>query len=207
MNYSYFRIVSMNMKQKAIFLDRDGTINDDSKPIFIKGIGNTSGYVHHIDQWVLLPEVTKALQQLSKTDYKLIIVTNQSSVARGICTEIQITKLHDQVRKDFKKNNIRIDGIYICPHLENGTVKQFAINCNCRKPKPGMLLQASADHNISLEESYMIGDKDSDILCGQAAGCKTILIQGFHKTKSSPSWKAENLLQASAIIMRKTKWH
>lgn len=138
---------------KAIFLDRDGTI--------IKNIP----YLNDYKKIEYLPHIFNALKSLKhEKGFKLVIVTNQSGIKRGLVNLIQLEEIHEQIRKDFKdKVDVEFDGVYFCPHLDDG--------CDCRKPEPGMLLKASKDLNINLSESVMIGDSMRDIEAGEKAGC------------------------------------
>ena len=150
---------------KAVFLDRDGTINEDV------------GYLHKIEDFRFIPNAIKALQKLSKTNYKIIIISNQPVIGIGITTENNYLKLQGGILEKFKKNNIRIDATYYCPHHPKRGVGKYLKDCEFRKPKPGMLLKAANDLEINLKESFMVGDKRSDIKAGSNAGCKTILVK------------------------------
>lgn len=162
---------------KAVFLDRDGTINI-----------NEPEYTHRIENFKFISGVIEALQKLSQTDYKIIIITNQSGIARGFYTEQDYQKLTDWILETLKSKDIRIDGVYHCPHY-------LAItgDCECRKPKPGMLLQAVKDFGVCLSKSWVVGDGDSDIMAGREVNAKTIKIRGEKMPK--------NLLEAVEIIL------
>ncbi|MGL4982640.1 MAG: D-glycero-alpha-D-manno-heptose-1,7-bisphosphate 7-phosphatase [Treponemataceae bacterium] len=139
------------MKHKAIFLDRDGTINVDT------------GYLYKWEDFHFIDGVIKTLKKLKEKGFLLIILTNQSGIARGFFTEQDVQVLHNKMNAFLQKNyNFQFDGIYYCPHHEQGTQKKYTIECNCRKPEKGMLLQALKDFDIDLSASIMIGDKDSD---------------------------------------------
>lgn len=139
------------MKKKAIFLDRDGTINIDK------------GYVYKINDFEFINKVPEALKKLKDKGYLLIVVTNQSGVARGYYKEVDIVNLHNFVNNIlWKRFCVKIDKFYYCPHHENGIVNEYRIKCKCRKPNPGMILKAVKDYNIDLSLSYMIGDRDTD---------------------------------------------
>ncbi|MEK7080237.1 MAG: D-glycero-beta-D-manno-heptose 1,7-bisphosphate 7-phosphatase [Patescibacteria group bacterium] len=170
---------------KAVFLDRDGTINI-----------NEPEYTHKKEDFKLFPETIPALKKLSKTDYKIIIITNQSGIARGYYTESQMKKLHKWMVQDFKKKGIRIDGIYYCPHGPDD-------NCFCKKPKPGMLLKAGEDFGLNLSKSWIIGDGSRDIIAGREVNVKTIKIGGKidKKHKIEPHYYAKNILEAVNIII------
>ena len=170
---------------KAVFLDRDGTINI-----------NKPEYTHKKEDFKLFPETVPALKKLSKTDYKIIIVTNQSGIARGYFKEVEVKKLHKWMASDFKKRGIRIDKVYYCPHGPDD-------NCFCRKPKPGMLLKANKDFGLNLSKSWFIGDGKVDVIAGREANVKTIKIG--EKTpkdlKLEPNYYAKNVLEAVNIII------
>lgn len=143
---------------KAVFLDRDGVINI-----------NEPEYVHRIEDFKFVPRIFPALKRLSQTDYKIIIATNQSGIGRGYYTEKDLNKLHQWMLNCFKKEKIRIDKIYYCPHHPKD-------NCFCRKPKTGMIEKAVKDFGINLSKSWIIGDDEKDIAMGKEVNLKTILI-------------------------------
>lgn len=174
-----------NPDVKAIFLDRDGTINI-----------NEPEYTHKKEDFKLFSETIPALKKLSKTDYKIIVVTNQSGIARGYFKEAEVKKLHKWMIADFKKKGIRIDAVYYCPHGPND-------NCSCRKPKPGMLLKAAKDFDLNLSKSWMVGDGSGDIIAGREVNLKTIKIgEKMPKDlKLEPNHYAKNLLEAVNIIL------
>ena len=161
------RVQSKNLsnKQKAIFLDRDGTIN------------KYVGFLRDMDQFELLPNVSKAIKKINDSGYLAIVVTNQPVIARGEVTFDELKNIHNKMETLLGNDGAYLDGIYYCPHHPHkgyeGEIPELKIDCDCRKPKPGMLFQASKDFNIDLEESWMIGDSDNDILAGENAGCKT----------------------------------
>lgn len=164
------RIEAKNLKnkQKAIFLDRDGTINQ-----YI-------GFLKDIQQFELLPDITKAIKKINASGYLAIVVTNQPVIARGEVTFDGLEQIHNKMETLLGKDGAYLDAIYYCPHHPHkgyeGEVAELKIECDCRKPKPGMLLQAAKDFNIDLESSWMIGDGENDILAGKNAGCHTALI-------------------------------
>ncbi len=162
---------------RAVFLDRDGTINI-----------NEPEYTHKIEDFKFIDGAIEALQKLSQTNYKIFVVTNQSGIARGYYTEKDYEILTNWFLDFCSKNNIRIDGVYHCPHYP-----EITGDCECRKPKPGMLIQAAKEHGVSLAKSWMIGDSDSDIMAGCEVNAKTIKIGGEKTPK--------NLLEAVEIIL------
>lgn len=159
---------NLSHKQKAIFLDRDGTIN------------KYVGFLRNIDQFELLDEVAEAIKKINASGYLAIVVTNQPVIARGEVTFEELNEIHNKMETLLGEQGAYLDGIYYCPHHPHrgydGEVKELKIECGCRKPKPGMLIQASKDFNIDLEQSWMIGDGENDILAGKNAGCNTALI-------------------------------
>lgn len=160
---------NLKNKQKAIFLDRDGTIN------------KYVGFLRKVEQFELLNGVSKAIREINQSEYLAVVVTNQPVIARGEVTYEGLQKIHNKMETLLGKEGAYLDRIYYCPHHPNsgfeGEIKELKVDCDCRKPKPGLLLQAERDLNIDLKQSWMIGDSDSDILAGEAAGCKTIKIK------------------------------
>ena len=155
-------------KQKAIFLDRDGTIN------------KYVGFLRKLEDFELLDGVSQAIKKINESGYLTIVVTNQPVIARGEVTVSELDVIHKKMETLLGQDGAYIDGLYICPHHPDrgfdGEIKELKIECECRKPKPGMLLKAAKDFNIDLQNSYMIGDSENDIKAGMAAGCKTRMI-------------------------------
>lgn len=156
---------NLSQKQRAIFLDRDGVIN------------KYVGFLRDIHQFELLPNVSKAIKKINNSGYLAIVVTNQPVIARGEVTREELNEIHNKMETFLGQEGAYLDGIYYCPHHPHkgyaGEIVELKIDCDCRKPKPGMLIQASKDFNINLNQSWMIGDSDNDILAGVNAGCKT----------------------------------
>lgn len=148
----------MTDKVPAIFLDRDGTMNVDH------------GYVHEIDNFQFIDGVIEAMQELKKMGYALVMVTNQSGIARGMFSEDTFMKLTEWMDWSLADRDIDLDGIYFCPHHPEAVVEEYRQQCDCRKPEPGMLLAAEKELNIDMAASYMVGDKIDDMLAGKAAG-------------------------------------
>ena len=142
----------------AIFLDRDGTINIDH------------GYVHEIDQFQFIDGVIDACIELKAMGFALVLVTNQSGIARGKFTEAQFTTLTEWMDWSLADRGVDLDGIYYCPHHPQGSVADFSQVCDCRKPKPGMFLSAKEDLHIDMAASYMVGDKLEDMQAAINAG-------------------------------------
>ena len=161
---------NLSIPQKAIFLDRDGTIN------------RYVGFLRDIDDFELLPSVTEAIKLINQSGHLAIIVTNQPVIARGEVSWESLQLIHNKMETLLGHAGAYIDDIYICPHHPDkgfeGEVRELKFDCDCRKTKPGLLIQAASDYNIDLENSYMIGDSWRDIAAGQAAGCHTVLLTG-----------------------------
>ena len=150
--------------RRAVFLDRDGTLNVEKD------------YLYKIEDFEFLPGVFQALKRLREAGFALVVVTNQSGVARGYYTLEQVDILHRHMYQVLSSEGIFLDGIYCCPHHPDVGRPPFDIDCNCRKGKPGMLLQAARDLNLDLGQSYMIGDKRVDLKAGERAGCRSLLV-------------------------------
>lgn len=176
---------NLSKKQKAIFLDRDGTIN-----IY-------KGFLTKEEDFELIPGVTEAIKLVNHSGYLAIVVSNQPVIARGDCTFEELQTIHEKMETLLGKEGAFVDAIYYCPHHPDkgfeGERPEYKFDCNCRKPKPGLLLQAAKDWNIDLSQSYMIGDTDRDIEAGDNAGCK----QSFLIQQNEP----DALLQALKQIL------
>ena len=166
------RIKAKNLrnKQRAIFLDRDGTIN-----IY-------KGFLRNINDFELIQGIGDAIQRINEQGYLAIVVTNQPVIARGELSKEELEEIHNRMETELGREGAYLDGIYVCPHHPDkgyeGEVVGLKIDCACRKPKPGMLLCAEKDFNINLEDSWMVGDRESDIKAVRAAGCRTALVGG-----------------------------
>ena len=164
------RVAAKNLKnkQRAIFLDRDGTIN------------RYVGFLRNIDEFELLDGVADAVRALNEAGYLVIVATNQPVIARGEVSIEELQQIHNKMETLFGEKGAYVDKIYYCPHHPDkgfeGERSEYKIVCNCRKPKPGMLFQAAKEFNIDLAQSWMVGDQKSDIQTGKAAGCHTALI-------------------------------
>ena len=188
-----------NKMKKAIFLDRDGTLIEDR------------GYICKFSQVGFFPGAAAAVQAMNDAGYLVIVVSNQSAVARGICSKKEIELLHRELQGHFSKAGAVITAFYFCPYLADGTVAAYRRQSPQRKPEPGMLLQAARDFKLDLASSFMIGDKTDDILAGQRAGCKTMLVrtgQGrdselrFQRMEPRPDHIVDDIRAASALIAR-----
>lgn len=173
---------NLKNKQKAIFLDRDGTIN------------KYVGFLRKPEEFELIDGVAEAVKKINQSGYLAIVVTNQPVIARGEVTFEGLETIHNKMETLLGKEGAYLDGIYFCPHHPHkgyeGEVKELKIECDCRKPKPGMLLKAAEDFNIDLSESYMVGDGENDIRAGKSSGCKTVLVIG-----EGTDYKEESLNQ------------
>ena len=186
------RIKAKNLqhKQKAVFLDRDGTIN------------KYVGFLRNIDDFELLPGAAEAIREINESGYLAIVVTNQPVIARGEVSFSELDQIHDKMETLLGKQGAYLNAIYYCPHHPDkgfpGEIKELKIECNCRKPKPGMLLKAAEDYNIDLFQSWMIGDSENDIKSGMAAGCRTILLG---KENCGENKTAKDLLEAVHYLL------
>lgn len=169
-DYKAGRVKSKNLqnKQKAVFLDRDGTIN------------KYVGFLRDIDDFELIDGVADAIKKINASGYLAIVITNQPVIARGEVTVPQLDEIHNKMETLLGQKGAYLDGLYYCPHHPHkgygGEIPELKFDCNCRKPKPGMLLKAAKDFNIDFSKSWMVGDNENDIKAGVAAGCKTALI-------------------------------
>lgn len=159
---------NLKNKQKAIFLDRDGTIN------------KYVGFLRQHDEFELIPNVASTIKELNDMGYLVIVVTNQPVIARGETSLEELEIIHNKMETLLGQEGAYVDAIYYCPHHPHkgydGEIPELKIECECRKPKPGMLIKAAADFNIDLANSWMIGDSENDILAGKNAGCMTGLV-------------------------------
>jgi len=176
---------------KAVFLDRDGVVNRNAKE---------HRYIIRLNQLKVLPGSKEAVEDLYNAGFQLFIVSNQPGIAKRLLTERQLDRIHKKLQEELGN---RIEHIYYCPHRKED-------NCNCRKPKPGMLLGTAKDYNLNLSECYYIGDAEEDIEAAKRAGCKMIFVltgRGISQIKNRLSWRyqpdfiKENLFKASRLIL------
>lgn len=157
---------NLREKQRAVFLDRDGTIN------------RYVGFLRDIGEMELLPGAAEAVRRINQSGYLAIVVTNQPVIARGEVTWEELDEIHRKLETLLGREGAYVDDIFVCPHHPDkgfeGERSEYKIDCGCRKPKPGLLLQAAEKYNVDLAESWMIGDSDSDVKAGEAAGCRTV---------------------------------
>ena len=187
------------MANKAIFLDRDNTIIEDP------------GYINNPDQVKLLDSAPEALSSLRAMGYKLVVVSNQSGVARGIVTEEVLGQIHKRLERLLAEKGVSLDRIYYCPYHIDGVIPKYRKDSDWRKPNPGMLLAASKDMDIDLKESWMVGDTTGDIEAGAKAGCRTIMLasrthdQKLQPGAPAPDYRAVNLKEVVNIIKMKAR--
>lgn len=178
------------MGNRAVFLDRDGTIARDVH------------YCRRPEDFELLPTVPEAIRLLNANSFKVVVVTNQSGIARGYFTEETLIQIHKKMKDELKKHGAGVDAIYYCPHHpEDG--------CDCRKPKTALFLKATKKLDINLGLSYVVGDMQMDLDTGKALGCKTVLVttgsQGANEIIDPPDYTASSLLEAAQWIIGHTK--
>ena len=197
------------MKNKAVFLDRDGVINE---VIYHKEMGIIDS-PFTVEQFKLLPKVAEVINIFHDLGFRVIVVSNQPGMAKDHFSIDVFEKIREKMNTELKKDDAEVDAEYYCFHHPYATVKKYKKICNCRKPKPGMLKKAAEEHNIDLSKSWMIGDGIIDIAAGQTAGCKTILIgrmkcdlcKIMEDENVKPDYIKPNLYKASLIIKNKER--
>ena len=184
--------------RRAVFLDRDGTMLEE---------GN---YVDRLDRLVFFPYTIDAIRCLNDAGFAVVVVTNQSGVARGMYPESFVVDAHRHIDEVLRAGGARVDGYYYCPHHPEATVAALRQDCECRKPKPGQLLQASADLKLDLKQSFLVGDRWKDIEAGQAVGARAVLVRtGYGRDAEREKQDfgtviLDNLIQAVSWILRQT---
>ncbi|MFZ0038186.1 MAG: HAD family hydrolase [Candidatus Acidiferrales bacterium] len=183
-------------RHRAVFLDRDGTIAEEV------------GYANHISRFVVYPFAATAIRRLNEAGLPVIVVTNQSGVARGFFPESLIEKMHEKMVEELAAGGARVDGMYYCPHIRDD-------GCSCRKPLPGMLEQAAREHNLEIPGSVLVSDRYNDIQMGYENGCRTVLVltgygRGDYewnraKWPRQPDHVVENLADAVEIILKEKR--
>lgn len=174
---------------KAVFIDRDGVINKD--------LGE---YVAKPEDFFFIDGAVEALKKLHNSEYKIIVLTNQGGIGKGIYTEKDLDKIHKRMYELLAEKGIKLDGLYFCPHHPDD-------GCDCRKPRLGLVRQAVKNHGINLEESFFVGDKTSDVKAGKDAGCKTFLVKTGYAGHDKlyyvePDFVVSDLLEATNIILK-----
>lgn len=182
-NATEIELPKVKNRPKAVFLDRDGVINEWKE------------YIYEEDRFIFLPNVFNGLRKIQEKGFKIVIITNQSGIGLGYFTKEDFYAVNRKMLMKFYENGIIISKIYFCPH-------SLADNCNCKKPKTGMFEKAKEDLNVDIEKSWMIGDKEIDIQAGKSAGCRTILITSgsLINFKTIPDFIAKDLVNAADII-------
>jgi D,D-heptose 1,7-bisphosphate phosphatase len=180
--------------RRAVFLDKDGTLVEDEPP------NTDTSRVH------FYPDVFGALRLLKQAGYALVIVTNQSAVAQGRCQEADVHRMLGYVQDRLEREDLSLAGSYYCPHDPEGIVSPYAVPCECRKPRPGLLTRAARDLGIDLSRSWMVGDILHDVEAGRWAGCRTVLVNNGHETEWRltemrwPDHIGPTLLKAAQLI-------
>ena len=175
----------------AVFLDRDGVITEDPPH-----------YAHRLDQLRIIMDSAKAIQLLNVNNFQVIVISNQSGVARGYYPERDVKIFNDEIEHQLAKDGAHVDAIFYCPHHPDATIERYKMDCDCRKPKPGMILDAAKKYSVDLRNSFVVGDKWSDIQAGRAAGCKTVLVltghgkEEYENTEGSADYIATDLFDA-----------
>jgi D-glycero-D-manno-heptose 1,7-bisphosphate phosphatase len=186
---------------RAVFLDRDGTINVEKN------------YVHKIDDFEFIEGSAEAIRLFNEHEFKVVVVSNQSGIARGLYTRNDVHILHDYIQRELGKINAHIDAFFYCPHHADATVKEYRVDCDCRKPRPGMLRRAEKKLDLDLKSSYIIGDLTADMEMGRQNGLYSILVKTGHgmdtldhlnKQGLMPDAVADNLLDAVQKIYQQT---
>jgi D-glycero-D-manno-heptose 1,7-bisphosphate phosphatase len=173
------------------------------------------GYVNHIDRYRLLPRSAEAVRRINAAGFLAFVITNQSGVARGLFDEALIHQVHDTLQRWMTEQGARLDGIYFCPHHPREGVPPWRQDCDCRKPRPGLILRAAREHDVDLASSYMVGDTVLDIEAAGAVGMTSVLVlTGYGKGDLrfrmerrglKPAWIAADLLEAVEWILEREK--
>ncbi len=191
--------MALEAKQSAVFVDRDGTLNDDP------------GYIDSPERIKLYPFAAAAIRHINESGRKVVVITNQSAVARGMISEGALTKVNDHLLQLVAAEGARIDAIYYCPHHPEATDLRYRCVCDCRKPKPGMLLRAAIDLNLELRKSIVIGDRYLDVETAHSVGATGVLVltgcgrREFDSDRGSwpraPDLVSENLAEAVQLLL------
>ena len=195
--------MNLTTGRPAVFLDRDGTINEQM------------GYVNHLSRFQLLPGVARAIRSLNEAGLPVVVVTNQSGLARGYFPESLLDHVHAELHRLLAREGAHLDGLYICPHHPEAREERFRLDCDCRKPRTGLLERAAAELGLDLGRSYMVGDRWSDLRCGAAVGATTVLVlTGYGRGDAAyvgpgqtvqPDHVAEDLEAAARWILDRTR--
>ncbi len=179
------------MKHSAVFLDRDGVLIREAH------------LLTRIDELKIPAGAPESVRRLRDAGFLTIVVTNQTVIARGRASEAEVEAIHEHLRSEYRRiADVQFDAIYVCPHHPNATLHAYRYDCECRKPKPGMLFRGAEEFGIDLAASFMVGDRVSDIVAGQSAGCRTILVQsgshGENPIESTTPYDTQ--AQADAVV-------
>jgi D-glycero-D-manno-heptose 1,7-bisphosphate phosphatase len=186
------------MSKPAVFLDRDGTLLEEA------------GYLDRLERLVFFPYTIDAVRLLNRAGFRVVIVTNQAGIARGIFKESFVAEAHEHVADRLSAGGAHVDGFYYCPHHPEATVEEFRRDCECRKPKPGMLTRAAADLDLALDRSFVVGDRWHDLEAGRRVGARTLLVRtGYGRTEEAspkshvqPAAVVDNVIEAVSWILR-----
>jgi D-glycero-D-manno-heptose 1,7-bisphosphate phosphatase len=191
------------MKNGAVFLDRDGTINEEM------------GYINHPDRFIVFPFVVESIKIFNQLKLKVIVVTNQSGIARGYFKESLVNELHETLIEKMNAQNAKIEAVYYCPHHPKEGQGKYRQDCDCRKPKTGMVLKAVREYDIDLQKSYMIGDRYKDIVFAKNLDLKSgLVLTGYgrgeytfdkDKWEYQPDFFGENLLEVARQIKKQVE--
>lgn len=178
----------------AVFLDRDGTLLEEG------------GYVDRLERLVVFPFSIDAVRLLNRAGFLVVIVTNQSGVARGLYPETFVHQAHDLISRRVADGGARLDGHYFCPHHPSAEIAEYRLECDCRKPAPGLFRRAAADLGIDLGRSFMVGDKGTDILAGRAAGCTPVLVRTGYGRDTVNTADAAHAAAVADNVIAATAW-
>ena len=189
--------------RRAIFVDRDGTLSHEV------------GYVNHLSRFRLFPFAASAVRAINNSGFLAVVVTNQAGVARGYYPESLVHEVHDALRSELSGGGARLDGVYVCMHHPSVGEAPYRLDCDCRKPKPGLVLRAAADLDIDVKRSYVIGDREGDLELAWNVGARGVLVKtgyGLGELRNrAPQWPrqpdmvAEHLLEAVQRIVAESK--
>ena len=174
-------MTNQTRKLLAVFLDRDGVLNEEV------------GYICRPDQISLIPGVGSAVKRLNESGFSVIVVSNQSAIGRGICSEIEIQQVNSHLSEQLSWLGAKIMKFYYCPHHPTEAMGDYLQTCECRKPNPGMLRQAASDLDLDLTKSVMVGDRLTDIEAGRSVGCRTVLIENIPLNDSQGSVPSDRI--------------
>jgi D-glycero-D-manno-heptose 1,7-bisphosphate phosphatase len=189
--------------KKAVFLDRDGVLNE----LVPNPLTGEYEPPHSPDDLIIFPDVIESLRILQNAGFELFLISNQPDYAKGKTPLENLQAVHAKLDRIVRSEGIRFREYYYCYHHPQGKVPEYSFECECRKPKPFFILMAAKRYTLDLSRSWMVGDRDSDIECGKAAGTKTIMIENpqslKYRTSSQPDFTVANLIDALHIILHK----